>query len=215
MRCTLTAVFIFCITTAFCQNVGIGTSTPSEKLEVTGNVRAGELMLGNHPLYLTSVVGLWKNTYDYTLLTGGSNTYLNAPSSSGFLELLVGNTSKIHIDGVTSRVGIGTIVPSTHLEVAGSGFNSLMKLHPVTYNWKDGMDARKRIGFLAQDVLAIIPEVVYQGDNGNAEKPGANMGNGDAYGMNYSELIPVLVKAIQEQQKEINEMKKELRKLKK
>ena len=36
--------------------------------------------------------------------------------------------------------------------------------------------------------------------------------NGDALGMKYNELIPVLVKAIQEQQKEIEELKKLIKK---
>jgi hypothetical protein len=39
--------------------------------------------------------------------------------------------------------------------------------------------------------------------------------NGDPLGMKYTELIPVLVKAIQEQQKKIEELEKIVKKLQK
>ncbi|HMP91587.1 MAG TPA: hypothetical protein PKD90_01860 [Phnomibacter sp.] len=48
-------------------------------------------------------------------------------------------------------------------------------------------------------MLKLIPEVVVVPEDGSA------------MGMKYSELIPVLIKAIQEQQKEIEKLKKHLK----
>ena len=60
-------------------------------------------------------------------------------------------------------------------------------------------------GFIAQDVYNIIPEVVYKPEDENTE----------LWGMDYSKLVPVLIKAIQEQQTQIEQLKKEIEELKK
>lgn len=61
-------------------------------------------------------------------------------------------------------------------------------LRPVTYRLKEG-DERTRVGFIAQEVQTIVPEVV------------TPFGKGDMLGIEYSSLVPVLAKSIQEQQK--------------
>ncbi|MFT3979345.1 MAG: tail fiber domain-containing protein [Ferruginibacter sp.] len=98
----------------------------------------------------------------------------------------------------TSDARLKTNITSLHY-----GLKELMQMQPVQYNWKINPDDKKEIGFLAQDIQKIIPEAV--------EAPA----NGDAMGMKYTELIPVLVKAIQEQQKEIEELKEKVKVLEK
>lgn len=86
----------------------------------------------------------------------------------------------------------------TNISLLNYGLNELMQLQPVQYNWKTNPDDKKEIGFLAQDIQQIIPEAV--------EVPA----NGDALGMKYNQIIPVLVKAVQEQQQLITDQKKML-----
>jgi hypothetical protein len=76
-----------------------------------------------------------------------------------------------------------------------------MNLKPVSFNWKEGQQETK-LGFIAQDTLKVIPEVV-QTDNPQQ------------YGMSYSELIPVLTRAVQEQQEMIKKQGEEIEDLKK
>ena len=66
----------------------------------------------------------------------------------------------------------------------------MLKLEPVDYNFKS--NGLVQIGFIAQDVKTLIPEVV-TGKEGDIQK-------GETLGIAYSSLIPVLTKAIQEQQ---------------
>jgi hypothetical protein len=70
-----------------------------------------------------------------------------------------------------------------------NGLSQLMKLRPVTFKWKkDGAGGRGQLGFIAQDVQKVFPEVV-RGD------PDAQM-----LSVNYTELLPVVIRAIQEQE---------------
>ena len=86
------------------------------------------------------------------------------------------------------------------------GLDEVMKLQAVTYNWKDTDDKKLQLGFIAQDVEKIVPEIVTKSGISDEEferleKKGEKVT--DTYGMQYTGLIPVLVKAIQEQQKVI------------
>jgi hypothetical protein len=66
-------------------------------------------------------------------------------------------------------------------------------LRPVMFTWIDRPDEGLHYGLIAQEVREVLPDIV-SGDDGE---------NG-TLGMNYSELVPVLVKAVQEQQAEID-----------
>ena len=82
------------------------------------------------------------------------------------------------------------------------GLAEVLKLKPVGYNWKNNTGGNK-IGLIAQEVRKIIPEVVV-GDEAK-----------ENLGMNYAELVPVLINAIKEQQQQIDVLKKEIQALKK
>ncbi len=82
------------------------------------------------------------------------------------------------------------------------GLNEIMKLEPVSYNWKDNSGDNK-IGLIAQDVRKIIPQVVV----GDESK--------ENIGMNYAELVPVLINAVKELKTELDITRKELAELKK
>ncbi|MHC4543414.1 MAG: hypothetical protein ACYTDW_01680 [Planctomycetota bacterium] len=77
------------VTTVYEGNVGIGTTRPTEKLHVAGNIQV-----------------------DDTLFS--SNISSNSP-----LRLQTAGTTRMYIDDVSSYVGIGTMAPSEKLEVSG------------------------------------------------------------------------------------------------
>jgi len=95
------------------------------------------------------------------------------------------------------------------------GLKEVMQLQPKAYlhhsseTTEDGTFTMKSdqtssdIGFIAQEVQKVIPEVVYQ------PKHETN----DLWSMDYDRLVPVLTKAIQEQQEQIEELREKIEEL--
>ena len=126
----------------------------------------------------------------------------------------------------------GTIVTSdvrekTEIKELEYGLAEIMKLKPVTYKWKKDFVGSTRIpenekeiklGLIAQDVQLVLPEVVQTHDWQvvSEEQPDAYvLTEMERLGMNYHEIVPVLIKAIQEQQEKILELENRINELKK
>jgi hypothetical protein len=98
-------------------------------------------------------------------------------------------------------------VKSAQAEIS-YGLEEIMLLNPVKYYQHNSTfekgelvisnEGANDIGFIAQDLYRIIPEIVNIPEDENTS----------LWGMNYEKLTPVLVKAIQEQQSEIDALKK-------
>ncbi|MBN1971389.1 MAG: tail fiber domain-containing protein [Candidatus Delongbacteria bacterium] len=88
-----------------------------------------------------------------------------------------------------------------------NGIKQIMKLKPVSYNYKSDTEKKEQLGFIAQEIREILPEVV-SGMEGDIEK-------GETLGINYDGIVPVLTKAIQEQQLLIENQQKQIEELKK
>jgi hypothetical protein len=74
------------------------------------------------------------------------------------------------------------------------GLKELLSLRPVRYKWKKESDPTVHLGLISQEVEPIVPEAVVK----DAAKPDA------PWALTYTTLIPVLIKAVQEQQEIIN-----------
>jgi hypothetical protein len=73
------------------------------------------------------------------------------------------------------------------------GLDAVKRLRPVAFTWKDGLDDQQHHGLIAQEVAHVLPDLVVAGDDPDR-----------TLSMNYAEIVPVLVKAIQEQQDQID-----------
>lgn len=92
-------------------------------------------------------------------------------------------------------------------------------LRPVRFDWKENSESRKAghihdTGLIAQEVLSVLPEIVttlsspqpIADPEGNAPEPTLNQLLGEYYVVDYVRLVPHLIKAIQEQQKAIQDL---------
>jgi hypothetical protein len=88
----------------------------------------------------------------------------------------------------------------TDIKPLESSLDKVKQLSGVSFNWNTGRVGRD-IGFIAQEVEKIVPEVV-------REKKDTFFG--DVKTVNYQALVAVLVEAIKEQQVQIDELKNKL-----
>jgi endosialidase-like protein len=77
-----------------------------------------------------------------------------------------------------------------------SGLAIVNKLRGVRYAWKDENKSQNKIGFLAQEIEEVLPELV------TTKKDGFKA-------VNYSEMTAVLVQAVKELSKQIEDLKEE------
>ena len=148
----------------------------------------------------------------WTISVVSSESGLSAISTPTMTSWLNNANSMTYSAG---NVGIGTTSPSYLLHVNGTAYavgaagalsdirhksdvktlpdgalGLVSKLRPVSFQWKDPKDdgmKGEQIGFIAQEVEKVLPSVVLTQNDKDKTK-----------GLKYTEVIPVLAKAIQE-----------------
>jgi hypothetical protein len=90
----------------------------------------------------------------------------------------------------------------TNIVTLTSALSKVMMLRGVSFDWIDtqNFDSERHIGFIAQEVKDVLPEVVAGSDNSR-------------YSMQYAPITALLVEAIKEQQAEIDGLNAELQKV--
>jgi len=182
-------------------SVGIGTSTPDPSFPLTlkgmdsGNGDSGVLMLRN-----TFNTPEWH----LTVRNGGHLDFSESTLSDNRLFLQAGG-----------NVGIGTKTPGFKLDVNGGircigavntasdarfkidlqplpgALEQVQRLHGVSFDWNraafpgKGFDDRRQLGFIAQEVREVLPELVTTDADGYLS-------------VGYTALIPVLTEAIKQ-----------------
>ncbi|MFN7929035.1 MAG: tail fiber domain-containing protein [Blastocatellia bacterium] len=84
----------------------------------------------------------------------------------------------------------------TAVETLPQALDQVLRLRGVSYHWKPefNRDPRRQIGLIAQEVEAVLPELVNTDDKGFKS-------------VAYANAVPVLVEAIKEQQQQLDELK--------
>jgi len=155
----------------------------------------------------------------------GSDALTNATAIGAHAKVSQSNSLVLGGAGAYAvKVGIGTDAPSSVLTIArGAGhpvsdswetyssrrwktniqllrnaLSTVEQLRGVSYELKDS--GRHEIGVIAEEVGAVVPEVVTYEENGK-----------DARGVDYSRLTALLIEAVKQQQREIHQQKAALR----
>jgi hypothetical protein len=189
------------------RNIGINNVNPAYALDVNGTVSAsnkvvvadlvfidgsagGAVTIGNatNGVWLNATQGINVNN-QISLTTAGSATF------KGYVWFMGGSSA--------SDMRLKKDIQPLAVE----GLDVVTKLKPVTFQWKNPKDENmkgEQIGFIAQDVKNIVPSLVLTSDD--ADK---------TLSLKYDQIIPILTKAIQEQQTEIAAQRTEIDALKK
>ena len=136
----------------------------------------------------------------YTKDTGDSNIVERARlDASG--NLLVGTTSgsdKVTVNGTVSATNFNTTSDATlktNVETLSGSLDAVKSLRGVSFDWLD--NGGSEIGVIAQEVEAVLPNVVSTNDEGIKS-------------VKYGNMVAVLIEAIKEQQAQIDELKAKL-----
>lgn len=148
-----------------------GNDTSSNKLYIANSNTSSPLIYGEFDSELVHING--------DLMPGTGNIYD-----------LGSSTNKWN----TIYAKVGTIQTSDrrfkrNIQDLSYGLEELLLLHSVSYEWIDDTAGITNLGFIAQELEQVIPEVVNIANDSMQTR-----------GVNYAELVPLLVNAIQEQQ---------------
>jgi hypothetical protein len=211
-------------------NYGINQTNPQARLHVGGN----SIVDGMASVYGTASISAQGLHLAWNRSGGGGESWIINQRGLGGGGIRFGTSDQSNNVTELARIenngnfGIGRNDPShplhmgsgAHVTTAGNwtnasdlrlkknienskyGLSDLLKLRPVDYQMKS--NSEKQVGFIAQEVKKIIPEVVSGDENSDV-----------MMGVSYGNLVPVLVNAIKEQQAQIEKMQKEIEELKK
>lgn len=210
-------------------NVGIGKNNPSNTLDVAGSMTVelnadaiyagyvrnthinGNGLSGEGGIYgvrglanngsgsgvygqgaagaaARGVVGAANDGYGvYGISTFGYGIYC-AAAGTGFCG---GTRAWTNTSDIRLKKNVSTIT---------SGLDKVLRLRGVNYTWKNDETNKKNIGFIAQEVMEVLPEVV-------------NKNNEGYYTVNESSVNAVLVEAVKELKAENDDLKARLERL--
>ena len=125
----------------------------------------------------------------------GNARFRGVPSGGGINTLFINAEGELRHSSSDVRL-------KTDIVPVSNALSSVMGLRGVSYRWIESSEQSQHLGFIAQEVEKVLPELVF-------------INPVDGYkGINYSEMTAVLVEAIKEQQAVIERQQAEIEALK-
>jgi len=203
------------------KDFGMGINKPTRKLTIAEGGTEAYLNVQNSSTGYTVSDGLLLGMQG---LDGWVTTY-----EAGNLKLGTSGMARINIES-GGDVGIGTMTPAYKLQVGAAGdgtqaranawnllsdaklkknftgiknpLEMIGKIKGYYYYWNTGIDKTRQVGFSAQEVQEVFPEVVSKGEDGYLS-------------IEYGKMTPLLLEAIKELKAENDLLKDRLEKMEK
>jgi hypothetical protein len=163
----------------------------------------------------------WDGTSDYIYIYQGGSALIAQSNKIGIGGVVPTQSLDVNGNARFRSVGTGTYYSALNITSTGvlttstsdirlkenikplkDGLKKVLNLKGVNFTWKSDSTHAQRIGFIAQDVEEVLPELVFTNHT-------------DGYkGINYAEITAVLTEAIKEQQAQITTLEAENKSLK-
>lgn len=161
--------------------VGIN-GIPTKRLTVFGSI------LTNSSTGSGASIEILTGPADPRITTGSNKVVFYKMTNTGFANIEC---------GTLTQSSDSTLKTNIH-KIEGDILSKVCKLDGYTYNWKDDKDGQLQVGFIAQEVEKVFPELVETVDSSNVKL------------MSYIGMIPYLLEAIKAQQAQIEDLKEQL-----
>ncbi len=187
-------IFLFAVTFLFSFCSLAQLKYRSDGRLTFGNVEP----VGNYNTHISA----WGHYYSF--VGSGYNTHMKiclgaaAPRIAGTLNQIVfydSESSVFNSIQVANVYNYSDARAKTNVKPLQNGLGTVNKLRPVSYNFINDNKHSPELGLIAQEVEKIMPEVVLTDSEGKKL-------------INYIGLIPVLIKAVQDLQAEVDELKR-------
>jgi hypothetical protein len=181
--------------------------TQAMTLDASGNLLVGKTVSND-----VTVGGYILPTGQYgatmAASTNASSTYNVYSTGASNYRFYVGMGGTVYAT-VTTISGISDIRYKENIRDLDDGLDVVMALKPRKFDWKEGKgaDTKNARGFIAQEFETVFPDLI---DTWKDEAPEGE----EPYKSVRADLIPVLVKAIQEQQALITQLQADVAALK-
>ncbi|HHC73442.1 MAG TPA: hypothetical protein ENK78_00010 [Thiothrix sp.] len=208
------------LTAASNGNVGIGTSTPTRKLEVNGGsilTKNGTITVDRHFAGPSIIMTNSDKTYypnvadQWEIYPHGNSS--NPSATDSFFSITSRNlstnspTDHVKINSATSNMTLaGTLTQNSDerlkkdIKPIEGALDKVKQLQGVTYQWKDEKKGTEtQLGLIAQQVEKIVPEVVKTAQDKQGTKSVA-----------YANLVALLIESTKELQQENESLKARL-----
>lgn len=157
----------------------------------TGGTFTGAVTFNATPTSLN-----WNFNGNTGFALSGGNVYLNMSGATPYTFQSNGTAY-----ATNSWTSLSDQRVKENVQTLALGLDTIAALHPVEYSFKrENLSAANKYGFIAQEIENILPNVV--SDSGMSEGNNSNL-----KAVSYTELIPILVKAVQELKAEVELLK--------
>jgi hypothetical protein len=187
------------------ESIGVDAYTPSSTnyyakgLSLTANGLTKQVEISERGLQAlfnsaTDGSGNFLKVEDITTPTAANANIKSAGYFAHYGELHVSGD----IAGFSTSLSSDIRLKKNIVDIDETEIEDMDRLHPVAYSWNSDNENKKHYGFIAQDVEKIYPNLT----------DGRIMG--EYLTIKYNELIPIMVKQIQNLKKEVNNLKQVL-----
>lgn len=197
--------------------IGMGTTNPLQNLHIVGDVLIGNnssdgsgywnasdpqegILLAYDPSTQQATANIQSENANLNLTkktSGAGKVYANFKvGATAWGQVRINATNDDIVYGIRSDRRLKENIKETHYTI-----DDLMKVEVVDYTFKGSSVKTTSTGFIAQDLYKIYPNAVAKGGDDVKTSPWA---------VDYGKITPLLVKAVQDQQKEIAALKAQL-----
>ena len=173
------------------------TPTFSANVDVSHNI----IVPGN----ITIIDSSANNYGAYTVYTtkDASTHFSVGKSASNVFNIVNQNNAGVYmVSGNNSLTSTSDVRLKKEIEPLEDATERIMKLNPCTYKWKTQTDEKRHVGFIAQEVEEVFPELVRE-----TTYPGGSTYKGVAT----EDFVGYLIKVMENQENELNLLKEKMK----